>query len=152
MQVTALWKQHTYVRDVAGCALALTGMWALQRVQLTLGFTQLPAAAFLLWTFLICLWFGRTCGLCAAVAGSLACNYLIAPIAEFSTDPQTLVAMLLFFCMALALVACVATLQTLVVRERGVAAEKQALVSSLSEALGVRDTFLAIAGHELKPR
>ena len=69
---------------------------------------------------------------------------------QFTWNAETAVAMLLFACVALILVQCVSGLHALVERERAVSMEKQKSADSLNEALKVRDTFLSIAGHELR--
>lgn len=150
VEVKKVWQASTNLCDFLRCALAVAGIVILQIAQLNVGFTKLPAAAFLLWTALISSWFGRIPGLCAALSGMVACNYLIEPLGEFTWNAETITAMLLFICVAVILVQCVSALRVLVSRERAVAVEKRQLADSLHEALNVRDTFLSIAGHELK--
>ncbi len=144
------WRSSASLHDFIGSALAIGGIVVLQVMQLKIEFTRLPSAVFLLWTALVSSWFGRVPGLCAAFSGVVACNYLIEPLGQFTWSAETVVAMLLFTCVALVLVQCVSGLHALVERERAVSKEKQKLADSVNEALKVRDTFLSIAGHELK--
>lgn len=150
--------RHAVLASAARMLLAAAGVLIIAYVQVQSDFVEAPLFVLFFWCLLVTRFFGVVPAVTAVACSTFLGNVLfLPPLGHFSLAASAGVFSVAFACMALTSVAMFASIkrdvrtQRLALRhEQHMVRAHASLAQALRAALRSRDTFLAIAGHELK--